>query len=337
MDSFQLWKDEYRRQVEDVLAERRRAREKGERPETAPGESFSGRLADLVIPPAGVYAEAAALRSRLAEVEALNAGLLRRVEEAEAASGRERDRRERIKDAAARLAVELRGLQAEVAAARERAGIDEARVREARMDADHAHARAEYAERALIAARRLEAEIPARLAAAIGDELAAAELARADAASARAKAAAMEKEASKRREEAERAEHELEGARRAGAEAAEGAREAVAALSEYRARVKAVAARLKAHVRRELVRAESAASESRRRESEALARAEAQAGRQAAMLEEERARLNAELEDERGRLEAAHDADRAALQERWREQAELLEKLRQARGRSPEA
>jgi hypothetical protein len=54
------------------------------------------------------------------------------------------------------------------------------------------------------------------------------------------------------------------------------------------------------------------------------------------MLEEDRARLKAELEEERGRQEAALDAERAGLQERWREQAELLEKLRQARGRSPE-
>ncbi|HEX4047943.1 MAG TPA: hypothetical protein VH309_08925, partial [Elusimicrobiota bacterium] len=180
MDSFQLWKDEYRREVEDVLAERRRAREKGERPDTAPGESVASRLADLVIPPAGVHAEAAALRSRLAEAEALNADLRRLAAQAEEAAVRERGRRERIKDAAARLAVDLRGLQGELLVAREqaklsiervadaergareRAGIDEARAREARLDADHAAARAEDAERASTARLQSARELHAR-------------------------------------------------------------------------------------------------------------------------------------------------------------------------------
>src|SRR4051794_37441123 len=107
MDPFQTWKDDYRREVEDVIAARREARRRGEAPDPAPGEGFSGRLVDLVIPPAGAAAEAATWKRR-AE------GLRQETEDAVAAARLERERRERIKDAAARLAVELSSLRAEL-------------------------------------------------------------------------------------------------------------------------------------------------------------------------------------------------------------------------------
>ena len=122
----------------------------------------------------------------------------------------------------------------------------------------------------------------------------------------------------------------------AEAEATQKTRETVRALADYRDRMKALASRLNERVTRERAYAEEMAAELLRREADALARVQADAGRRAAELEEERARLKAEIEEERGRLESELDAERAGLQERWREQAELLEKLRQARGRNPE-
>jgi hypothetical protein len=550
MDSFQLWKDDYRREVEEVLAERRRARERGEPQGTMiPGEGFAGRLADLVVPPAGIHAENDALRDRLEKSAGVIRDLRARTEAAEAASLRERDRRERIKDVAARMAVDLRQLQAELlvarehvrlsqervaaaeSAAKERAGLDAASLRDARLEAMHGEARAADAERASIArlqavrgvearldaalleleaknarietlekrlelareaakdaearvmrklsmedvekrmsdsedaarkaearadlaldearresfrrasleealraeaaraaaaesaadeavekaksaesraetivaaaraesaqaheqaaavraeadrikaeadlaadaARRLEAELPSRVAAAIGEERAKVESIKAAAAKALEKAAFLENRAIEVRAEidrrladerariaqessqltqaafneglaaertrAEHAERELERSRRAEEEATQKSRETVRALSDYRDRMKDLAARLNERVARERGYAEQMAAELLRREAESLARVQADAGRRGAELDEVRAMIRAEMEEERAKLEAEVDAERAALQERWREQADLLEKLRQSRGRNPE-
>ncbi len=185
MDSFQLWKDDYRREVEDVLAERRRAREKGRAPGHRARRGFRGTSRrDLVIPPAGIHAEASALRSRLDETEAHHADLLRRTEEAEAAV-RARARlgakgsrtaaaasqgwtcagtRPRLLGGSRAARVSARaGVADAERSVRERAANDEARVREARMDADHANARAEDAERASAARRQARAPAPRAL------------------------------------------------------------------------------------------------------------------------------------------------------------------------------
>ena len=117
----------------------------------------------------------------------------------------------------------------------------------------------------------------------------------------------------------------------------EKSREMARALGIYRDRMKDVSANLLARANHERQHAEQVSAEARRREIEAQARIDAETGRREAILEEERARLRAEFEEERGRLEAALDAERAGLQARWREQAELLEMLRKARGPNPES
>ncbi|UPT72515.1 MAG: hypothetical protein M0D55_11085 [Elusimicrobiota bacterium] len=50
MDPLHAWKDDFGREVEEVLASRARAAERGDAP---PDAGFGGRLADLVIPPPG--------------------------------------------------------------------------------------------------------------------------------------------------------------------------------------------------------------------------------------------------------------------------------------------
>ena len=117
---------------------------------------------------------------------------------------------------------------------------------------------------------------------------------------------------------AEHAERALAGSRKAEESAIAKARLLQQALSDYRDRMKEVAQKLT------------------RREAQARARYEAEIARREAVLEEERARLRAESEDSQARVQAELDKERVALQARWREQAELIEKLRRARGPSPE-
>ncbi|MFI5348395.1 MAG: hypothetical protein ACHQ2Z_02530, partial [Elusimicrobiota bacterium] len=354
MDSFQLWKDDYRREVEEVLAERRRAREKGDRPDAAPSEGFSGRWADLVIPPAGVHAEAAALRSRLEQSEAENASLAARVKTAEDSFARERDRRERIKDAASRLALDLRGAQAELFVAREQARLaeerladaergarnrgaaEEARLREARLDSDHAAARAEDAERASSARLQSARELYARYDSVLLEtEAKAAEISalktRLDAAHARAAAAeAREADFSAVRSD-------LEAARAAiGAHAEEGrdlesrvkesweaARSAGAQADRARSELRAETVRceaLEAALQKETLRALAA----ERNADGAIAAA---AARVDEMLAAERAKLHEEAAAARADADRLRAEGEGALEQARRLEAEIPARL----------
>jgi len=105
MDPLQAWKDDFNREVEEVLASRSRS---PERVEGDSVEGFSGRLCDLVIPPAGTYAELLEARKNLELARAEVRELHERLKAKEAQLEREREGRERMKDGAARLAIMLR-------------------------------------------------------------------------------------------------------------------------------------------------------------------------------------------------------------------------------------
>ena len=141
MDSFQPWKDDYRREVDEVLASRRRARERGEPPESTPADALTGRLSDLVIPPAGVYAEAAALKSRLEDAQARAQDARRSLAEAEAAITRERERRDAAAAELTSAAERERASAEALSAAKESAARAEERAAELeRLVADRAAA-----------------------------------------------------------------------------------------------------------------------------------------------------------------------------------------------------
>lgn len=134
MDSFHFWKDDYEREVEEVIAERRRAREKGDPSEAAPGEASSGRLVDLVIPSVDAAMATAALQNRLAKTEAEIADLRARAAEAESGAAREREQSQAVRAQAARATLEFNALQGELVLAREQARLAEER----RIDAAQA-------------------------------------------------------------------------------------------------------------------------------------------------------------------------------------------------------
>ncbi len=168
MDPFSIWKDDYRREVEEVLAERQHAREKSDASEAPPPQRM-GRFSDLVIPPTGLQAEVYALKNRLATLESEAADLRRRTEKSEAEAAQERDRREKIKDAAAKMALDARGLQAdldvtrgELRLAEERRAIENARAQEAVMDAQKASSIADEVRRASLARMQALKEAQAR-------------------------------------------------------------------------------------------------------------------------------------------------------------------------------
>ena len=167
MDPLHAWKDDFRREVEEVLAARARSRKPGP---TEPEEGFGGRLADLVIPPAGTYAELRESQRQLEVMRAENAELRERLGVKEAGFEREREGRERLKDGIARLALALRNEQAALAAAQEQ----ERRAREEseaaknmmavqKLEADHAQARCEDWERESAARLRATREVQSRL------------------------------------------------------------------------------------------------------------------------------------------------------------------------------
>ncbi|MEQ1920374.1 MAG: hypothetical protein ABL955_14380, partial [Elusimicrobiota bacterium] len=166
MDPLHAWKDDFSREVEEVLASRARSPERGE---GAPVEGFGGRLADLVIPPAGTYAE---LRDALKNLELARAEareMQERLTAKEAQLEREREGRERMKDGAARLAFMLRDEratrgegQAEVQKARQDAEAARALLEAARLDAEHGAARAEDWEREAMSRLRAARELQAR-------------------------------------------------------------------------------------------------------------------------------------------------------------------------------
>jgi hypothetical protein len=558
MDPYQLWKDDYRHEVEAVLAERRRAREAGRDAEDGAPEEFQGRIVDLIIPPAGAHAEALALKDRLAVSESARAELESKLAAAVESAGRERARRERIKDAAAKLALDVRGLQGDRATALERARMAdlrasdavasaEGRVRaleaeversaarveseertaaarlqslrdtQARLDKlliekdadaaeitslrrrfDAAVARSEESEKreleverrlkealalrdlipegpkvaalakrlndalealkaaneradkdaiaardaleesrasearavalatqaellkvraieeaerlrielagrlsseaaasgrrdtaelleaqrlraeaqnALEESRHLENEFAARVASAIAEERTQTDLQRMIASQSLEKARSLEKESLQRLEDAEtkmseegarlmaeaekraaaapqpspdtgaddaksrveKAESALAASQKSEAEATLKIQELIRTLSEYRGKMKEFSAKVNERIASEKSIAETAVAEALRREAELKAHLDSMAGGNSAALEEERAKMRAEFEDMRAQLESKVDEERRQLQARWKEQAILLEKLRQARDRKPES
>jgi len=167
MDPLHAWKDDFSREVEEVLASRARALERGE---GAPSEGFGGRLADLVIPPAGAYAELRDAKRALELASAEHLELHERLETKEAQFAREREARERMKDGVAKLAVMLRTeraarlvAQAEAKKAWLEAEAGSSVLAAARLDADHASARAEDWEREAMARVRAARELQARI------------------------------------------------------------------------------------------------------------------------------------------------------------------------------
>ncbi len=167
MDPLHAWKDDFSREVEEVIASRARTHERGD---VAPVEGFGGRLADLVIPPAGAYAELRDAQRDLEQARAEIRELKERLEEKDARFEREREVRERMKDGLTRLAMTLRDERAARAAARDEAkkawqdveGAFEARDT-ARFSADQSAARAEDWEREAMARQNAGRELQARL------------------------------------------------------------------------------------------------------------------------------------------------------------------------------
>ncbi len=163
MDQFHAWKDDFRREVEDVLAQRRkRPADAGEPPAA---EGFGGRWADLVVPPAGAYAELREARELLERSAPRLAELERQLAEERAKLEAEREKRELLKDelaaetlarqkaessveaaeAGARRAGEL--ASDAVRRAEERVEQSVRAAQEARLDAEQAAARVQDAER----------------------------------------------------------------------------------------------------------------------------------------------------------------------------------------------
>ncbi len=95
MDPYHAWKDDFRREVEDVIAQRRQAPASTE---PAPSEGFGGRWADLIVPPAGAYAELREAREALERSAPRLAELERLLAEERARLEAERERRERLKE-----------------------------------------------------------------------------------------------------------------------------------------------------------------------------------------------------------------------------------------------
>lgn len=162
MDPAHVWKDDYRREVEEVLAARRRARARGE-PVDAAALAPGQRLSDYVIPPASVHADLGMARERLDILDGECRELRGALKAAGAEAELERERRERIKDAAAKLAFEARGLQGQIAAARERLARTDDRILASRLERDEAYARLEESERALSEKNRFLVEFKNRL------------------------------------------------------------------------------------------------------------------------------------------------------------------------------
>lgn len=359
MDPFHVWKDDFRREVEEVLDARSRSRASGEAP---PEGSFGGRLADMVIPPAGAYAELREATQRLELAQGEVAELRERLDSKERALGREKELSERLKDGVTRLALTLRDERTARVAAVEEAKKTQANkeaaagaLAAARIDAEHAAARAEDWEREALARRLGAREISQRLERAMLDSDAkdadmAALAARLEAAARRAseESARSEERLRELRNALSSMEADLAASRAAAAsrdglssrlererlEARAEAESAVAQCARAEASQRAAAARLAA-LEDELSsqiagteRADIAVAAARRAEAVALARLAAEVSRREAVLEEESARLRAEFEEARHHLEGEMDVERRVLRERWQEQALALERLR---------
>jgi hypothetical protein len=167
MDPLHAWKDDFNREVEEVLASRARVHETGAAPSEA---GFGGRLADLVIPPAGAYAELRDARAKLESREAEAVELRERLADKDRLLEKEREARERLKDGVALLTSALREeragraeTQAEERAARKEAEAADAAVAAALLGVEHATARCEDWEREAMARQSAARELQARL------------------------------------------------------------------------------------------------------------------------------------------------------------------------------
>ena len=169
MDPLNAWKDDFHREVEEVLAVRARARERGEEPPEE-GFGFAGRLSDLVIPPAGTYAQLHDAQKNLELARREIVELRDRVDVRERALEREKESRERLNDGISRLALAVREERAGRDMAQEDAkkAWDEMEVAKrflasVRLEAEHAAARAEDWEREAMARQRSARDLQARL------------------------------------------------------------------------------------------------------------------------------------------------------------------------------
>ncbi len=318
MDPLQAWKDDFNREVEEVLASRARAQEGGE---SVPAEGFGGRLADMVIPPAGAYAEFRDAQNNLKLAQAEAHELRERLEAKEAQVERERGARERMKDGAVRLAVLLREERAALGAAQDEAKrawreVEAAGVRleGARLDADHIAARAEDWEREamarLRAARGLQTQLErAALDSDAKDAEAASLRARLDAAVRRAQTA-EEEFAATRADEASRV---------VRAEAAE--RTALASLAALEAEMRALRASSSSREREAQGLLEEISKV--REEAVAIQAREVRARLETKEAQDEAKKARREAEEARALLEAARlDADHAAARaEDWEREA----------------
>lgn len=162
MEPFQLWKDEYRREVDEVLAERKRTRQSGGEPNDL---SFEGseRLSDLVIPPVGLHAEVTTLRKRLGESEAVIADLKRGLDEARKELAQEAIRRDKLKEAAMNLSAQAHTARTDYELVKgqnklleEKIAFEMARAEESKKIADIATARLLQLEQELSKSRRAQ-------------------------------------------------------------------------------------------------------------------------------------------------------------------------------------
>lgn len=323
MDPLHAWKDDFRREVEEVLAARSRCREAGKAPTEA---GFGGRLSDMVIPPAGTYTELreAVKRLELAQGEAVE--LRGRLGAKESALEREKESRKRLKDGLVRLSLALREKRAacgtaEDSAKKARTAAEAAALAlaAARVDAEHTAARAEDWEREAVARRLGVRDVQARLDRALLDSDA--KDAQVASLTARLEAAEKALEASRRAETAAMAK-----ARIAVAELREKGDQADIAVADARRAVAQAAARLEKERDAERLRAELADRDARSRIPVSSSSEDPPPRREAGPSE-----LPSPALDDRPRLQKAADPLRAPIFQ-WDEEMRLL--LRVAIGAS---
>jgi|CXWL01.1.fsa_nt_gi hypothetical protein len=344
MDPLRAWKDDFEREVEEVLAGRARARERGEQP---PEESFgfAGRLTDLVIPPAGTYAELREAQKNLELARAEILELRERVDVRQRALERAKESRERLKDGITRLALAVREERAarEMAQEEVKKAWDEMEAAKrflasTRIDADYADARAEDWEREALTRQRTARDLQARFEQQLLDsDVKDAEMASLQARLAAAKRRVAEEAANDpvaiRLEQEKRDAQKIAEAATAQCEramSAERTANARVVMLEDELRLKtALTAALESKanefaVDAARVREEKAAVERKAREEKTKAQEEKNAGELKA--QEEKAALERKVQEEKTAIELQLREEKTALERELREEKAVVER-----------
>jgi DNA repair exonuclease SbcCD ATPase subunit len=143
MESFRIWQENYRREVEDVLAQMRAGKLEEAQPPS---------VSDLIIPPAAVYVELGQAKERLERLGSLLKAARARLELRAAELSEEARRREELKELAMRLRTSLQSVGEEFKEARRQAVQEAARAQTASEE------RSEAVQDRKVLAAELEAE-----------------------------------------------------------------------------------------------------------------------------------------------------------------------------------